>query len=73
MKLSVFLKMFSAKAEQLVIWNEEKSLEAVKQNGDALRYVKEQTETVCLEAVKQNGYALQYVNANVFEIDVDLK
>ena len=36
-------------------------LEAVKQNGYALQYVKEQTLEICLEAVKQNGYALQYV------------
>ena len=36
-------------------------LEAVKNDGYALRYVKEQTEAVCLEAVKRNGDALQYV------------
>jgi hypothetical protein len=36
-------------------------LEAVKQNGYALRYVNEQTDKICLEAVKQNGYALRYV------------
>ncbi len=36
-------------------------MEAIKNDGDALRYVKEQTEAVCLEAVKRNGYALQYV------------
>ena len=34
---------------------------AVKQDGDALRYVKEQTEAICKAAVKQSGYALQYV------------
>jgi len=61
MKLSVLLKMFSAKVEHLVIWSKEESLEAVKRNGYALRYVKDQTEAVCLEAVKRNGYALQYV------------
>ena len=38
-----------------------KALEAVQRNGDALRYVKEQTEAVCLEAVQRNGDALQYV------------
>ena len=38
-----------------------KAIEAVKQNGYALRYVKEQTEAICTEAVKQNGYALRYV------------
>ena len=39
-------------------------LEAVKQDGHALRYVKEQTNEICLEAVKQNGRALQYVKLN---------
>ena len=43
-----------------------KALEAVKQNGYALQYVKEQTEEICFEAVKQDGYALQYVNENIF-------
>ena len=43
------------------ITEEKKALEAVKNNGDALRYVKDQSEAVCLEAVKNNGYALQYV------------
>ena len=37
------------------------ALEAVKRNGDALQYVKDQTEAVALEAVKRNGYALRYV------------
>jgi hypothetical protein len=36
-------------------------LEAVKNDGYALRYVKDQTEAVCLEAVKRNGDALRYV------------
>src|SRR3990167_10884464 len=36
-------------------------IKAVKQDGYALRYVKEQSEAVCIEAVKQNGDALQYV------------
>ena len=43
-----------------------KALEAVKQDGWALRYVKDQTEEICLEAVKQNEYALQFVNENIF-------
>ena len=47
--------------EFLALLTFEASLEAVKQNGYALRYVKDQTEAVALEAVKQNGYALQYV------------
>ena len=36
-------------------------LEAVKQDGYSLRYVKEQTEAICLEAVKQHGDSLGYV------------
>jgi len=42
--------------------DEKKCLEKVKEDGDALRYVKNQTEEICLEAVKQNGYALRYVD-----------
>jgi hypothetical protein len=43
-------------------------LEAVKQNGHALQYVKKQTPELCLEAVKQNGFALQYVKEQTPEI-----
>ena len=39
--------------------NHDECLEAVKQDGWALQYVKEQTEDICLEAVKQNGCTLQ--------------
>jgi len=45
------------------------ALEAVKQNGYALGFVKEQTEEICLEAIKQDGYALQYVNEELFKND----
>ena len=38
-----------------------KAIEAVKQNGYALQYVKDQSEAVCIEAVKRNGDALRYV------------
>ena len=43
-------------------------LEAVKQHGYTLQYVKEQTPEICLEAVKQNGFALQYVKEQTPEI-----
>jgi len=43
-------------------------LEAVKQNGNALRYIKEQTLEICLEAVKQNGNALQFVKVQTPQI-----
>ena len=42
-------------------------LEAVKKNGNALMYVKEQTKDICLAAVKENGNALMYVNKKTFE------
>ena len=43
-------------------WSDEAyCLEAVKKDGYALRYVKNQTEKVCLEAVKKDGDALSYV------------
>ena len=39
----------------------EKALKAVESDGDALRYVKDQSEAVCLKAVESDGYALRYV------------
>ena len=39
-----------------------------KQNGFALKFVKEQTQEICLEAVKQYGLALQYVKEQTFEM-----
>ena len=37
-------------------------LEAVKQNGDAIHYIRNPSEAVQLEAVKKNGDAIRYVN-----------
>ena len=54
--------MKSKKEIEFELWFDEKHcLEAVKNEGYALQYVKEQSETVCLEAVKNEGYALKYV------------
>jgi len=39
----------------------EAALKAVESNGDALMYVKDQTEAVCLKAVESDGDALRYV------------
>ena len=36
-------------------------MEAVKQNGDALAYVKEQDEEICKSAVEQSKHSLVYV------------
>jgi hypothetical protein len=43
-------------------WNNTQfCLEAVKQNGKTLRYVREKTEEIRLEAVKENGLVLEYI------------
>ena len=42
--------------------NEQECLEAVKENGLALKFVNTQTPEICLEAVKQYGCALAYVS-----------
>ena len=50
-------------------WNDSKyCLVAVKENGLALRFVKEQTPEICLEAVKQDGQALRFVKEQTPEI-----
>ncbi len=41
---------------------------AIKQNGRALKYVKNQTPEICMEAVKQNGLALRFVKNQTSEI-----
>ena len=41
--------------------NEQECLEAVKDNGFALKYVANQTPELCLIAVKENGFALSHV------------
>ena len=73
MQLSDFLKMFGMNESKiLTIYTESEALEAVKHNGDALRYVKEQSEAVCIEAVKNYGGALQYVDKRIF-VSVQIK
>ena len=43
-------------------------LAAVKESGDALWCVKQQTPEICLAAVQQNGLALEYVREQTPEI-----
>ena len=43
-------------------------IEAVREDGTTLEYVKNQTENICLEAVRQDGYALKYVREQTKEI-----
>jgi hypothetical protein len=47
--------------EDVLISDEEISLNLVKQNALALQNIKNQTEEICIEAVKQNSWALQFV------------
>ena len=56
------IEITEERLKEMQKWNDEDyCLEAVKHNGDALRYIKEPSEEVCLEAVKHNGDALQYI------------
>ena len=68
MKLEQFLKEVNGKESDIINYEGEGALEAVKQNGYTLQYVNNQTEEICLEAVKQTGTTLQYVNNQTKEI-----
>ena len=66
MKLQNYKAKYEALPEKKNLSGNE-AMRAVKQDGYALRYVKDQTEAICLEAVKQHAYALEYVNSHFFE------
>ncbi|MGO0862028.1 DUF4116 domain-containing protein, partial [Clostridioides difficile] len=36
-------------------------LEAVKQDGESLKYVKNQTKEICIEAVENDARSIQYI------------
>ena len=48
-----------------------KDLEAIRQDGQALKFVQNQTPEICMEAVKQNGMVLQYVQNQTPEICIE--
>jgi hypothetical protein len=52
----------------VIIDNYEAELQKVKQNGNVLYYIKEQTPELCLAAVQQYGWALDYVKEQTPEI-----
>ena len=52
-------------------FTEKDSLQAVKQNGYALLYVKDQTPDICREAVKEDGDALKYVKHQTPDICIE--
>lgn len=61
MKLQDYKAKYEALTEKKNLKGEE-AMKAVKKEGDALRFVNEQTEAICLEAVKECGYALKFVH-----------
>ena len=55
--------------EELAKWyDEEYCLDAVKNNGYELKYIKIQTPEICLEAVKNYAWALKYIKIQTPEI-----
>jgi hypothetical protein len=66
MKISEFLKIGIVKEAYDLLYAD--NLEAIKRNGNDLKYVEFQIPTICLEAVKQDGRALQYVKEQSPEI-----
>ena len=66
--LEKFLKAVNGKESDIIDFKTKKeALSAVRQEGCALRYVKEQTEAVCLAAVRKNWDAIKYVDKRVFK------
>ena len=76
----VWVELDKFKADRLILGQRQKicdleewkdssyCLEAVKQNGQVLEYVIQQTEELCLLAVKTNALALQYVKEQTEEL-----
>jgi len=62
MKLSEFLEITGANESDIIEYSQGEVIRVVKQYGDALRYVHNQTEAICTEAVQQDGIALKYVH-----------
>ncbi len=50
---------------------DELCMQAVKQNGYALEFVKNQTDELCMQAVKQNGCSLKYVKNQTDELCIE--
>ena len=73
MNLQEFLKKVGGCESDIVCYDSKiEALEAVKQDGYALRYVHSQTEEICKAACSQSGDALQYVDKRIFAISVNI-
>lgn len=58
-----------SKIKELDIWKDSKyCLRIVKQKGDFIKYITNQTNEICLEAVRSSGTALQYILNQTDEI-----
>ena len=68
MNLAGFLEIINRKENEIFEYVGSEALEAVKQYGCSLQYVREQTFEICLEAVKQDGCSLRYVKEQTPEI-----
>ena len=67
MTFNEFLEKVNGNERDIINYDtKEKALAAVKKDGLALQYVKEQTPEICLTAVQQNGHALEYVDKSIF-------
>jgi hypothetical protein len=42
-------------------------LEAVKQHGRALQFVRNQTPAICIEAIREDKGAIKYVDKSIFD------
>ena len=49
----------------------EVGLEIVKQNGNLLQYVENQTPEICLEAVIQSPLTVEYIKINIPELLIE--
>ena len=55
------LSEFGLENEFDLLWSETRQLQAVKQNGDSIRYISNPSEKVQLEAVKQDGDSILHI------------
>ena len=69
MTLQEYLKQVNGKESDIINYDGEEAHAAVQENGNALRYVHNQTPEICLAAVQENGNALQYVHKSIFNSD----
>jgi hypothetical protein len=67
MNLEQFLKAINGKESDIKEYNGAEAMAAVERNGNALLYVRNQTEAICLKAVEKDNDALQFVDKSIFD------